>query len=269
MKKYFKLILTGLLMVGLMIAVVGCGGEEPAASSNEDTNEQQADSNEKKVYIVGTEPTFPPFEMTDDQGNITGFDIDLIKAIAEEEGFEVEIKKLGFDGLIMALQSGNIDIAASGMSITPKRLESVDFSDPYIDAGLKIAVTADNNEIKSKEDLKGKVAAVQIGTTGAEKAYELKEEGLLKEVKTFKTVDIVFMELLNGGADCVINDVPVTEAYMSKNEGKIKMVGEPLVGDQYGIAVAKGNSELLEKINSGLKKVKESGKYDELIKKYF
>lgn len=222
------------------------------------------------LYLVGTEPTFPPFEMPGEKADeIIGFDIDLIKAIAADQGFNVEIRKLGFDGLVMALQSGNIDIAASGMSITPERLKEVDFSDPYIDAGLAIAVSEGNEAIKGKEDLEGKSVAVQIGTTGAEKAQELKDEGLIAEIKTFDTVDVVVMELMSGGVDAIINDLPVTQAYMAAQPGKIKIVGEVLASDSYGFAIKKGNTELLDKINAGLKNVMENGKYEELIEKYF
>ncbi len=250
MKRFLKLSLAVLLVLGL-VATVGCSKKEA------------------QVYIVGTEPTFPPFEMTDENNNIIGFDIDLIKAIAEDQGFEVEIQQLGFDGLIMAIQSGNIDIVASGMSITEEREKEVDFSDPYIDAGLAIAVAADNEDIKGKEDLAGKTVAVQIGTTGAAKAEELKAEGLIKEIKTFNTVDVVVMELMNGGVDAIINDLPVTQAYMSKQPGKIKIVGETLASDSYGFAVREGNKELLDKINAGLKNVMENGKYEEIQAKYF
>lgn len=249
------LILSLLLVIG---AASGC-------SSGTQVSETGA-----SLYLVGTEPTFPPFEMPGEKADeIIGFDIDLIKAIAEDQGFEVEIRKLGFDGLIMALQSGNIDIAASGMSITEERLEEVDFSDPYIDAGLAIAVSEDNEIIKGKDDLEGKSVAVQIGTTGADKAQELKDEGLITEIKTFDTVDVVVMELMSGGVDAIINDLPVTQAYMAAQPGKIKIVGEALASDSYGFAIKKGNDELLKKINAGLKNVIESGKYDELIEKYF
>lgn len=254
MKRFFKLSLAALLVLGL-IAAVGCAKKEEAA---------------EKVYIVGTEPTFPPFEMTDEKtGDIIGFDIELIKAIAEDQGLKVEIQNLGFDGLIPAVKSGNIDIVASGMSITEEREKEVDFSDPYIDAGLAIAVVNDNEDIKGKADLEGKTVAVQIGTTGAAKAQELKEEGLVKEIKTFNTVDVVIMELVNGGVDAVINDLPVTQAYMSKQPGKIKIVGEVLASDSYGFAVNEGNKDLLEKINAGLKNVIGNGKYEEIQAKYF
>lgn len=267
MSKYFKLTLVALLVISLL-AFAGCAKkEEPKAETPQESPKEEQ---QKEVVLkVGTEPTFPPFEMTNEKNEIIGFDIDLIKAIGEDQGFKVEVQQLGFDGLILALQSDNIQIAASGMSINPERLEQVDFSDPYIDAGLAIAVAGNNETIKGVDDLKGKAVAVQIGTTGAKKAEELKAAGIVKSIKTIPTVDVVMMELMNGGVDAVINDLPVTEAYIAKQPGKIKIVGDVLESDSYGFAIRKGNTELLDKINAGLKNVIENGKYTEIQKKYF
>jgi ABC-type amino acid transport substrate-binding protein len=264
MNKKFKLALVALLVISLL-TLAGCNNQQPQAENQQEENNSQ----EEIVLKVGTEPSFPPFEYTNEKNEIIGFDIDLIKAIGEDQGFKVEVQQLGFDGLILALQSGNIDIAASGMSIKPERLEQVDFSEPYIDAGLAIAVANSNDTIKGEEDLQDKKVAVQIGTTGASKAQELLDAGVIKEVKTFPTVDVVMMELINGGVDAVINDLPVTEAYMSKQPDKIKIVGDVLESESYGFAVRKGNTELLEKINAGLKNVQENGKFAEIQNKYF
>lgn len=258
-----------LLVIGLTVALVGCGGGGTATPQGSG-DEEAAPADSGKVYIVGTEPTFPPFEYVDENtGEIVGFDIDLIKAIAERAGIQVEIKSMGFDGLIPALQSGNIDIVIAGMSVNEERAAVVDFGPSYWEAYLQIAVTADNEDIKSVEDLKDKTVGVQIGTTGAFKAEELKAQGLVKEVKTYNTVDVIFMELIQGNIDAVINDLPVTEAYMARNPGKIKLTGEPFEGEEYGYAVAKGNKELLEKLNAGLEQVRADGTFDELVLKYF
>lgn len=254
-----KKVLAVLLTLSLMFTFAACGGTDDTAGSGDDS----------KVYIVATEPTFPPFESVDEEtGEIIGFDIELIKAVAEDQGLEVEVQQMGFDAITGAIQSGVADIGASGMSITPERLETVDFTEAYIDAGLTIAVAESNTDINGIDDLQGKTCAVQIGTTGAEKAMELFDQGIIAEVKTFNTVDVVMQELATGGVDCVINDKPVTDAYMSKMDG-IKQVGEPLVSDSYGFAVKKGNTELIEKLNAGLANVKANGKYDELVAKYF
>lgn len=237
----------------IMLLATACGGAK-----------------DSKVLKVGTEPTFPPFEFTDEKtGKIDGFDIALISEMAKKAGYEVEITSVAFDGLIAALQSGNIDVVASAMSITPERAESVKFSEPYVEAGLTIAVTEKNNVIMGESDLKGKVAGVQIGSTGAEKANELKDQGILKSVKTYNTIDVAFLDLINGGIDCVINDGPVNEAYMNKNVGKIKIVGDVLISDQYGFAVAKGNDALIVELNKALKELIEDGTYDKLVAKYF
>lgn len=263
MKKLFKMGFVVLAVLALMVAAVGCGGsDEPAA----DQDGQQA----KEKYTAAFEPTFAPFEFTDENGEYTGFDVDLIKAIAEVQGFEVELQSLGFDGLIPAVQTGTIDIAISGMTIKPERQEQVDFSIPYYQSGLIMAVQEGNDEITEPKDLAGKTIAVQIGTTGAFFADEVKEEYGAK-VKTFNTTDLVFMELENGGADAVINDLPVTKEYIDKKgKGKVKMVGDILGGDEfYGIAVQKGNEEMLQLINEGLQKLKENGKYAEIYEKWF
>lgn len=271
-------ILILLLVLGLVVALAGCGGggATPSGDGNGSAGgegvetQETASQDDGKVYIVGTEPTFPPFEYVDeDTGEIVGFDIDLIKAIAEAAGIQVEVQSMGFDGLIPALQAGNIDIAIAGMTVKPERAEVVDFGPTYWEAHLMIAVASDNEDIKSVEDLKGKTVGVQIGTTGAFKAEELKEQGIVKEVKTYNTVDVVFMELMQGTIDAVINDLPVTEVYMARNPGKVKLTGEPFEGEEYAYAVAKGNQELLDKLNAGLEEVKASGKFDELVIKYF
>ena len=155
------------------------------------------------------------------------------------------------------------------MSITPEREESVNFTDPYIDAGLTIAVPGTNKDINGEADLKGKIVGVQIGTTGADKANELKQSGQVKDVKTYNTIDVAFLDMLNGAIDGIINDGPVNEAYMSKNTAKIKIVGSVLASDQYGFAVAKGNTKLTEELNKALQELKDDGTYDKLVAEYF
>ncbi|HHX96752.1 MAG TPA: basic amino acid ABC transporter substrate-binding protein [Clostridia bacterium] len=243
------------LVVVLVLVLIGTAcGKQPS---------------EEVVYQVGCEPTFPPFEYKDiETDEITGFDIDLIKAIAEEEGFQVEVLSFGFDALIPALQTGTIDIVASGMTIDEKRSKQVDFTKPYVNSGLALAVAKNNETIKSEADLKGTKVAVQIGTTGAKKANALKDAGIVEQVKTFDTIDVLMAELAKGSVDAVINDLPVTQEFIKKGQQEIKIVGEPLDSEQYGFAVAKGNEELLEKLDAGLDKVMASGKYEELLEKY-
>ncbi len=254
-----KTVIALLLAMVLVLSLGACGGEEESAEG------------EAVVYKVGTEPTFPPFDTTDEDQNIVGLDMDLITAIGEDQGFEVEFENLSFDGLIPALQSGNIDIVAAGMNKDDKeRQEQVDFSDAYYESKLMVAVTEENEDIQSVDDLTPdmKVAA-QTGTTGASKVQELADQGQIGEAVILDGLDTCMMQLINGDVSAVINDKPVTEAYMNKQPGKIKMVGDPLNAENYGFAVAKGNEELLEKINAGLKNIQEDGTFDELIDKWF
>ena len=254
-----KSVIAVLLAMLLVFSLSACGGSDDSGSGD------------TVVYKVGTEPTFPPFDTTDDNQNIVGLDMDLIKAIGEDQGFEVKFENLSFDGLIPALKAGNIDIVAAGMNKDdPERQKEVDFSDSYYDSQLFVAVTVDNDSITSIDDLTPdmKVAA-QTGTTGAEKVKELKEEGKIKEAVILDGLDTVMMQLINGDVSAVINDKPVTEAYMKKQPDKIKMVGEALNAENYGFAVQKGNRELLDMINEGLANIKADGTFDELVDKWF
>ena len=254
-----KSVIAVLLAMVLVFSLSACGGD------SEDT------SSDTVVYKVGTEPTFPPFDTTDEDQNIVGLDMDIMKAIGEDQGFEVEFENLSFDGLIPALQAGNIDIVAAGMNKDdPERQEQVDFSDAYYESQLFVAVPVDNDTINSIDDLTSDLrVAAQTGTPGAEKVKELADSGQIGEAVILDGLDTVMMQLINGDVQAVINDKPVTEAYMAKQPDKIKMVGEALNAENYGFAVQKGNTELLEKINAGLANIKEDGTFDELVDKWF
>ena len=272
MKKIFNFIFLALLVVSL-VTISGCADKTANETINQ-TSEQaltSAGAANEKVYVIGTEPYFPPFEYADANvsSDIIGFDVDLINAIAEDQGFKVEWKDLEFDALIPALQSGQIDIIASGMTITAEREEAVDFTEPYINAGLALAVAADNEEIKSVDDLKDKVAAVQQGSTGSQEAEKLKAEGKIKDIIYLAHVNDIILNIQNGRADFTINDLPVTQAYMSQNPGVIKIVDDEITSDSYGFAVKTGNTELLTMLNQGLENVKKNGTYDQIMDKYF
>lgn len=266
MKKFVKLFLISLLASGLMVALVGCGGEPKASKPAEKAAETKPAETTLKTIVIASDTAYAPFEFQDEKtGNYEGFDMDLIRAIADTAGFKVEIKSMGFDGVIQAVASKQVDGAISAMTITPDRQKMFNFSDPYFDANQSIAVKADNDAIKSEADLKGKRIAVQIGTTGSE--YAKKIEGT--KVKDFNTIDLAFMELKNGNTDAVVNDFPVTAYFIQKGNPDIKVVSEIKTGEQYGIAFNKDNAEVLTKVNAALKTLKENGKYNEIYKKWF
>ena len=220
-------------------------------------------------YIVAMEPTFPPFDTTDENGEVAGFDVDLMNAIAEDQGFEIEWTQLGFDGLIPALESKQIDVIASGMWASPERAEIVNFSTTYYDSGLVLAVKEDNNTVTGKDSLTNEMkVAAQIGTSSADLIQQWESEGIIAEAKIYDKVNEAVMDLQNGTVDALLNDKPVTTEYMSKQPGKIKIVGDILNEESYGFAVNKENTELLDKINAGLANVIEDGTYDQLLAKW-
>lgn len=242
MRKWYIFVV---LLVVCMIAFTGCGKKET-------------------TLRLGTEATFKPFEFTNDANEVVGFDIDIAQEIANKLGRTLEISNMDFDGLIGALQGNQIDMAVAGMTITPEREESVDFSTPYYDASQVIVVRAEESTITSQADLTGKIIAVQMGTTGADEAASVPDA----ELKQFGKVNEAFLELKNGRADAVIIDAPVAKEYLKVMDG-LQIASEPFTNEQYGIAVKEGNSKLLTEINEALQELKDSGKYQELYDKWF
>ncbi|MBE9237119.1 ABC transporter permease subunit [Anabaena aphanizomenioides LEGE 00250] len=218
-----------------------------------------------KTLRVATEPAFPPFEFQQNGGELQGFSIDLMKAIATAANFQVDFQSLPFDGIIPALQAKTVDVAISSITITQERSKTVDFSRPYFKAGLAIAIRTDNQEINSFESLQNKKIAVQIGTTGAETAKTVPGA----QVSSFDSAPLALQELLNGNVDAVINDAPVTlYAINTGNLQGIKVIQQLLTEEFYGIATAK-KSPYLSLINQGLTKVLENGTYPKIYQKWF
>ena len=237
------------------------------AGCGQDSTDNKAASDEKVLHI-GTNADFAPFEFQDENGSTEyqGFDMDLIRAVAKEMGYKAEIQNINFDGLIPAMESGNIDVIAAGMSINEERKGQVDFSDPYYTSGLTIIVNKDNNDIKGFADLKGKKIAVQSGTTGMAEAQKI--EGA--DVKALNSSADTFMELKAGNVDAVINDRPVNDYFMVQSKSEdLKRLDDSLTSEEYGFAMKKGNTELAQKINAALKTLKENGEYDKIYEKWF
>lgn len=261
--KSFKWLVLAVAVILTAVLAAGCGGTKKEEPKKESAPVQQQAPNQK--IIVGSDTTFAPLEFTDASGKYIGFDVDLIYEIAKVENLEVNFQSLPFDGLIAALVSNQIDVAISSMSIKEDRKKSVDFSDLYYHSGLCVSVQSKNDKIKGLDDLKGKTIAVQSGTTGESEANKISGA----KVRSFTNSDQTFMELKNGGADAVINDYPVTVYFINQGNKDIKIVGEKFVAEDYGIAVPKGKTELLNKINHGLKEIKKNGKYREYYLKWF
>lgn len=214
---------------------------------------------------VATDATWPPFESVNEQTKqIEGFDIDLLNAIAAKENLTIEFVNVSWDPLLAGVAQGTYDAAISSISITEERKKTMLFSDPYFAAGQLVAVRSDNNTITSKDNLGGKKVGAQLGTTGE---FEIdKIAGVIK--KTYDDIGLAFQDLMNGQIDAVVADNPLVMSYVGKNPTKLKTAGTVFSAENYGIAVAKGKTDLLNKINDGLKKVKGEKLLDQLSKKW-
>lgn len=258
MKKYLKIFVLSILALSLLFAV-GCGTK---ATTEEGKGE------DVKTYKVGTDAAYAPFESVDPSGKIVGFDIDVLSAIAEAEGFKVEFINTKWDGILANLATNKMDIIVSAVTIDDERKKEVDFSDPYFESTNYILVPKDS-PIKSMADLKGKKVAVQQGTTGDMAITKFLGKNY-DGIKRFGGNPEAFLELKNGRVDAAVADSGVVVEYVKANpDQNLKIVkDEKFPKEYYGIAVKKGNTELLEKINSGLKKIKENGEYDRIYKKW-
>lgn len=218
----------------------------------------------KKVLNVGTDAAYEPFESIDESGEFVGFDMELIKMVADEIGMELKIHNVSWDGIIPGLMNGNYDCLISAMTITEDRRKQINFSDPYFSIKQAIVVREDNTTIKTPSDLIGKTVAVQIGTTGDLYASGIKNVTM----KRYDTNPLAIQELLNNNADAAVMDDLVAYNAIRKTSGLKVIEIDGIETEEYGIGVKKENTELLEKINQALATLRSNGKWDELVQKY-
>lgn len=222
------------------------------------------------TYTIGTDVTFAPFEFADKNNKYVGIDIDLMKAIAKAEGFKVDIKPLGFNAAVQALEAGQIDGVIAGMSITPERQAKFAMSDPYYESGIVMAV-AKGAKVQSLKALKGKKVAVKTGTASADYATKNKAKYGFTTV-TFDDSNNVYDNVKNGNADALFEDKPVMQYAIATSYKDSLMLAQDFKtanANNYGIAIKKSEANgLLVKINRGLKKLRASGDYDKIVARY-
>lgn len=263
------------LILGLLIGVLAACGDSSKDEEKADTNESESaneeeatndEASDKEVYTVATDNGYVPFEYLDeDSGELVGFDIDLINALAEEAGIEIEFEVLEFDGIVAGVSSGRFDVGIAGMTITEERQETIDFTQPYYEAGLILAVKEGNEEIQSIDDVDGKVVSTRTGST----SQEYLEENTEAKAEAFPQIVEAYQNVLAGRADAVLYDLPNVLFYSEKEAGgELKTVGEKLTGEDYGIAFPKG-SELRDVIDDALTTLKENGTYDDIYEEWF
>lgn len=222
-----------------------------------------------KVWVVSTDTAFKPFEYTDDNGEFVGIDVDILAAVAEDQGFEYELKVLGWDASIAACQAGQADGMIAGASITDERKESGwIFSDGYYDANQCMAV-AEDSDIAGFEDMEGKAVAVKTGTMSASYAESLADEYKFT-VTYFEDSPTMYQAVVGGQVAACMDDTPIMACNIKETGIPMKLLEE--TGNEpaaYGFAIfSEENQELVEMFNEGLKNIKENGTYDEILEKY-
>nr|WP_155287901.1 amino acid ABC transporter substrate-binding protein/permease [Lacticaseibacillus zhaodongensis] len=242
-----------LLILGI-IAIIGAFAPQTTAAAKE------------KTYTFGTDVTYAPFEFANKKNVYVGIDIDLMRAIAKEEGFKVNLKQLGFNSAVQALEAKQIDGVIAGMTITPERQQKFDMSDPYYPTG-PVAAAEKGSKVKSLKDLRGKRVAIKTGTAAADYANSIKKKYGFTTV-TFDDSDNMYQDVASGNSAACFDDQPVLQ-YAIATGVKLHLISKPSTMKYYGIAVNKGrNDGLMKKINAGIKKVKADGTYDKIVAKY-
>ena len=222
---------------------------------------------EEKILKVGIEVSIGPFEFREEgTTEVVGFDVDIIKAIAKEQGFEVKISNMPFDSLLPAVLTEQIDVAISAYSITEERAQIVKL-EPYYDSGQGVLVRSDLlKEIHSSYDLQGRTICALSGTTGsyfAENIKNAKTKNFRSEIETFMAID-------RGQCDAVIIDKPIMEFYhVRTHDDKTAVLRDKLTFEQYGIVTSKNKTDISDNIAEGLKKIRKNGVYDQIYRKWF
>ncbi|MDO5522023.1 MAG: basic amino acid ABC transporter substrate-binding protein [bacterium] len=244
-----KKILSVVLAVTMMTSFVACGSKETGSDG-------------KKTLTMATNAEFPPYEYREGN-NIVGIDVDIAKAIADDLGMELKVDSIEFDSIIPAVNSGKADIGVAGMTVTPDRKENVEFTDSYTTSTQVMIVKEDNTTITKPDNLSGKTVGVQTGTTGDIYVTDKKDI----EVKRFSKGMEAVQSVMQGKIDAVVIDREPAKEFVKQNTG-IKILDEAYTQEDYAIAVKKGNTELVDKINASLKKLKENGELQKIIDKY-
>ena len=273
-----KLLAAALIGAMTMTMLVGCGAKEAAApaeapAATEEKAEETAETAEApadaKSFIIATDTVFKPFEYTDESGNFVGIDVDILAAIAEDQGFTYDLQSLGWDSAIAACQAGQADGMIAGASITDERKASGwIFSDGYYDATQCMTVAADS-AIKGFADLKGTTVGVKTGTQGASYAESLKDEYGF-EITYFEDSPTMYQAVLGGQVVSCFEDTPIMKASIQEGSLALTVLDDTQnEGAPYGFAVFSADKqELIDLFNAGLKNIKANGKYDEIVAKY-
>ena len=286
MNTLHKLGVLGLALVMSLSVLAGCSSTQsgdastPAPASEPAVSAAPSDEGtasgsygdfttvEAGKLVMTTSADFPPYEYTTDDGGYAGIDIDIAKAIADKLGLELVINDVGFDNALLAVQQGQSDIVMAGVTVTEERLLSMDFSNTYAN-GIQVVIVPENSDIESIDDLDGKLIGTQMGTTGYLFCSDTPENGGYGEdaVVPYENGMTAIQALQNGQVDCVVIDNEPAKAFVASNPG-LKILDTEFANEEYAIGVAKGNTQLLDAINSILAEMEADGTTQAIIDKY-
>ncbi len=264
--KFMSLMITG----AMLVCAAGCGSSDTAAEG-EDTTAQTDEAastvttSQEGKLIWATNAAFEPYEYMEGD-TVVGIDAEIADAIASRLGLEAQVENMEFDAIIPAVTSGKADIGIAGMTVSEERLLNVNFSDPYVEAGQAIIVKEDS-DIQSVEDLNGKVIGVQRGTTGDEYVSDEANGVGAASIERYSNGPDAVQSLLTDKIDAVVIDNEPAKKLVENSEGLVKL-DENLTSEQYAIAVAKDNTELLDAINEALNEMQENGELQAILDKY-
>lgn len=260
MKKFTALLCVAVLASTLFI---GCG------TKTTDTKDGDTAKSGDKTWVIATDTVFKPFEYTNEKNEFVGIDVDLLDAIAKDQGFKYKLNSLGWDAAVAAVQAGQADGLIAGATIKQERIDKGwIFSDGYFNATQTFVVGKDST-IAKFEDLKGKNVAVKNGTAGADYAMSLKDKYGFT-VSKFDDSPTMYQDVVLGNSVACVEDTPIMAATIKEGKLALKIpTGMESEGAPYGFAIMnKDNQKLLDMFNAGLKNIKANGKYDEILNKY-
>ncbi|MDD4844582.1 MAG: transporter substrate-binding domain-containing protein [Anaerotignum sp.] len=264
----FKRISVLIMAFAMTMGLAACGDK---VTISVDNAEDEVAPAETKNYVIATNEFFAPFEFQNDTGEYVGIDMDLLAAIAEDQGFTYELRHMPFNEVLQAVAEGQVDGALAGISITEARKELFDYSEPYFEGGIVLATAASRRDINSYDDLAGKTVAVAVAVafgTEAEAFAESVQEKYGFSIVTFDEFKDVYTDVLEGNSQALFEDYPVM-GYIISQGLEFKIISDIEQKSPYGFIVPKGeNPELLEMFNKGLENLKKSGKYDEIVITY-
>ena len=272
-----------LLGTAMMLSLAACGSSASVSEStaSSETSSSEAASSEASAETAGelttvtpgkltmsTNAAFPPYEMTDDNGNYVGIDIEVAEAIADKLGLELQVDDMDFDAALLAVQNGKSDMVMAGVTVTEERQTVMDFSNTYAN-GIQVVIVPEDSDIASIDDLTGKAIGVQRGTTGDLYCSDTVENGGFgaENVTPYPDGLTAVQALNNGQVDCVVIDNAPAQEFVEANPG-LKILDTEYANEEYAIGVAKGNTTMLDAINGALEELKADGTLQSIVDKY-